>query len=153
MEPDAIALVVSAIALGAEAGVKETAALAVKDAYSSLRQVLRRKRIDVPAVEDPPQSSGKRESLQESLARVVDDNDELLSAAQDLVEQVRLHDRAAAEVVGVDLERVRAQFLRIRGLKSAGSGVRVRDASFEAGIDIEDIQSGSAGNQEDPRTR
>jgi hypothetical protein len=54
-------------------------------------------------------------------------------------------------VVGVDLERVRAEFLRIASVDSAGTGVKVRDGQFSGGIDIGQVRAGARGERPSPR--
>lgn len=151
MEPDAIALVVSAVALGAEAGLKDTAAAAVKDSYEGLKQLLGRRHVDVSAVERKPNSAARRNSLHEDLAEVdIATDEELLEAARQVVDRVAIHDPGAAPVVGIDLEAIRADFLRVRRVKSEGTGVHVKDSTFSGGIDIEDVQAGRLETPEHP---
>jgi|1186.fasta_scaffold354253_1 hypothetical protein len=62
---DPVTVIVSALAVGAAAGVKETAAAGVKDAYAALKRLLgeRYGGVDVAAVERRPESEAKRRSL------------------------------------------------------------------------------------------
>jgi hypothetical protein len=143
MEP--ITLIVTALAAGASAALKSTAEAGVKDAYEGLKRlILRRYRdVDVEPVEKKPESHAKRESLAEDLEAVGAGQDqELLETARRLVEAVRAHDAAAGPAIGVDLEQVEAEFLKVSDVRSAGTGVRVRHGTFSGGIDISGVDAG-----------
>ena len=60
-------MVVTAVALGASAGLKDTATQAVKDAYAGLKPLLARRRVDVSGVERKPDSDTQRAALTETL--------------------------------------------------------------------------------------
>lgn len=142
---DPVTLIVSALALGASAGLKSTVTTAIGDAYSALRRILgeRYRGVDLTPVERRPESAAKRDSLAEDLDVAGAGADtELLAAARLLIEQVSSHAPEAAAVVGVDLERVHAAALRIATVESAGTGVRVRDSEFAGDVDIRDVRAG-----------
>jgi hypothetical protein len=142
---DPVTLIVSALALGASAGLKSTVATAIGDAYSALRRILgeRYRGVDLTPVERRPESAAKRDSLAEDLDVAGAGADtELLAAARLLIEQVSSHAPEAAAVVGVDLERVHAAALRISTVESTGIGVRVRDSEFTGDVDIRDVRAG-----------
>ncbi|MEU8382024.1 hypothetical protein [Streptosporangium sp. NPDC048865] len=143
MEP--VTLIVSAIALGATAGLQESAATAVKEAYEALKRLIRDRYqdVDVAPVERRPESEAKRGSLEEDLdAAGAGADDELLAAARRLVQEVRNHEPAAGAAVGIDLEGVEAAALRIGGVTSSGTGVRVRQGKFAGDIEINDVRAG-----------
>lgn len=151
---DPITLVVTAVALGASAGLKDTATQAVKDAYTGLKTVLAHRRVDVSGVERRPDSDTQRAALTETLTDGPDGvDDEVIAAARAVIEVVATHDAAAAAAVGVDLERIRAGFLRIAAVEAAGTGVRVRDGDFAGGIDIGHVRAGMDGPGGDPSAR
>jgi hypothetical protein len=140
---DPITLVVTAVALGASAGLTDTAAAAVKDAYAAMKALLARRQVDVSGVERRPDSTVQRDALREDLTDAGDVvDDELLAAAQQVTDAVAAHDAAAGPALGVDLSRVKAEFLRVRGVRSEGTGVRVQDATFTGGIDIDKVRTG-----------
>jgi hypothetical protein len=142
---DPVTLLVTAVALGAASGLRDTAAAVVRDAYQGLKSLIvsRYPDVDVTAVERRPQSVAKRDSLREDLveAGAANVDAELLDAAWRVVEVLREHDRSAGSVLGVDLDQVEAEFLRVRRVDSAGTGVRVRGSRFGGGIDIEDVHA------------
>ena len=151
---DPITLVVTAVALGASAGLKDAATQAVKDAYTGLKTLLTRRRVDVSGVERKPDSDTQRAALVETLtdtSDVVDDG--VLTAARAVTDAVAAHAPAAAPAIGVDLERVRAAFLRITSVEAASTGVRVQDGDFTGGIDIGQVRAGVPGEREDPSGR
>jgi hypothetical protein len=47
--------------------------------------------------------------------------------------------------VGVDLEKVKAAFLRAGSVDAEGTGVKVREAEFTGGIDIGSVDAGRQG--------
>ncbi|MGW5312030.1 hypothetical protein ACWEQ0_19395 [Nocardia thailandica] len=88
------AVVVSAIAAGALAGVGDTATQAVKDAYAGLKSLLSRKyaEVDVSKLEQKPDSQPKKDSLAEDLDDAGAAGDaELGRAAAAVLEAVREH--------------------------------------------------------------
>ncbi len=142
---DPITLVVSALAAGASSALKSTAEAAVKDAYGTLKRLIRGRYtdVDVEPVEKRPESQAKRESLAEDLETAGASQDgELLETAQRLVEAVRAHDAQAGPSIGVDLEQVEAEFLKVSDVRSSGTGVRVRHGTFSQGIDISGVDAG-----------
>jgi hypothetical protein len=140
---DPVSLVVTAVVLGASAGLKDAAAQVVKDAYAGLKTLLAGRKVDVSGVERKPDSDTQRAALAETLAEVPDVVDEeLLAAAQAVTDAVAEHEPDTAPGLGVDLERVKAGFLQIRGVDSTGTGVRGRDWQIEGGISIGDVTAG-----------
>lgn len=141
-------MVVAAIALGAQEGVRETVANAVKDTYAGLKRLItdRYKGVDPGAVESRPSSAAKRASLEEDLKDAGAGTDaELLAAAKAVIEAVRADNPQAGEPLGVDLERIEAEALRIQNVQSTGGAVRVRDAKVAGTIDISGVSSGQTG--------
>jgi hypothetical protein len=64
VDVDAVTAIVSAVSAGAGAGLKDTAAKAVTDAYGALKRlIIDQYRPDVGPLEQKPDSRSKRESL------------------------------------------------------------------------------------------
>lgn len=150
---DPLTIVVAAIALGAQEGVRETVAAAVKDTYAGLKRLItdRYKGVDPTAVENKPSSDAKRASLQEDLKDAGAEQDaDLLAAAKAVIEAVRADNPQAGDLIGVDLERIEAEALRIQNVQSTGGGVRVRDAKVSGPIDISGVSSGQTGPPASP---
>lgn len=147
MDPDVVTAVVGAIAAGALAGAKETATTAVQDAYAGLKGLLVRRQVDVAGLERRPESQAKQDSLWEDLVELDGTpaalDDEVIVAAQRMIDVVAEHDAAVADVVGVDLARVRAHFLRVHDVDSSGTGARLVDVDVTDGIDISGVRAGA----------
>jgi hypothetical protein len=142
---DPITVIVSALAAGAAAGLKDAAATGIKDAYAALKRLIadRYDDVDVTPVEKRPESEAKRRSLEEDLRDAGAGHDDLmLDAARRVIEEVRSNDAGTGAAIGIDLERVQAAALRIRDVAASGGGVRVREGSFRGDIDIEGVRAG-----------
>lgn len=145
---DPVTLIVSALAAGAAAGLKPTATQAIKDAYAGLKALVQRKYGSPPsleALEKKPDSEPKRSSATEDLMDAGAGQDaELLERAKALLDAVRADAPEAAAAVGIDLKKVEAEYLRLKGITARGSeatGVRVEEGKFRGGIDIENVQA------------
>ncbi|MEV6279664.1 hypothetical protein [Nocardia sp. NPDC051832] len=137
------AVVVSAIAAGAAAGLGDTASQAVKDAYSGLKRLIsgRYQGVDVAVVERKPDSQAKRESLAEDLEDAGAAGDaELAHAAVAVLEAVRQH--APGAVVGVEVTNLVAAALEVVDVKSAGDGVRVAGGTIAGAVRIHGVEAG-----------
>lgn len=142
---DPVTLIVSAIALGAANGTRDTVAAAVRDAYDAVKRLLRQRYpdVDVAAVERRPDSAHKRTSLAEDLEDAGAATDaELIEAARRLVTRLEEHQPDAGQPIGIDLERVAAGALQIGDVRSTGSAVRVRDSTFSGDVTIQGVRSG-----------
>jgi hypothetical protein len=142
---DPVTIIVAAVALGASAGLKDTAATAVKDAYAGLKRLIvdRYERVDLAPVESKPDSENKRGSLAEDLAEAGAGTDgELLEAARAVIAAVRAHEASAGAALGIDIQRVEAAALRIHRVDAEGTAVRMRDTKVVGEIDIGDVRAG-----------
>ncbi|HZD15556.1 MAG TPA: hypothetical protein VE196_10645 [Pseudonocardiaceae bacterium] len=146
-------VVSQALAAGAAAGLKNTTAKAVTDAYASLKKLItdRYQDVDVSAVEKKPDSEAKRASLAEDLADAAAAGDmELLEAARQVIAAVNTHAAGTGPAIGVDLERVEAAAVRIRDVIAGGTGIRARDVKVAGEIDISGVRAGAFGAPPDP---
>src|SRR4051812_21249613 len=148
MDPDPIVLIVSAVAAGAAAGLKDTAAQSIRDAYETLQQrIASRYGVDVTPVEQRPESGEPRRALETGLRQAAAErDDELLVAGQTVIKAVLDEASGIGEVIGVDLERLHAEFVRIRDVESSGPGVRIRDTKVDRHVDISGIRAGPRGS-------
>ncbi len=146
MEP--ITAIVTALALGAAAALKEVSGQAVKDAYGALKALIQRKYAQVPLaeLEAKPDSKDRRGVIEEKLtaAGAVDD-EELLQRAKALLEAVHQQAPETAAAIGVDLEEVRGAALRIADVIAPGTGVKLRKGEFSGNIDIIGVRAGQEG--------
>jgi hypothetical protein len=132
--------ITATLAAGAAAGLTGIATQAVKDAYGLLKSALltRFPKVDVAPLEARPSSTAKQASLAEDLAAVGADRDpEILQLAKALVEAIEREAPQAATSAGVDLERVKGEFVNVQGV--AGQ-VRFRDVeATKGGINVTDV--------------
>jgi hypothetical protein len=142
---DPLSLIVSALAAGALAGVTDTVAGAVKDAYATVKRLLREKysRVSVSGLEDNPKSEVQQAAVKESLQATDAAADaHLLQAAKDLLAAVAAHAPDAAKAVGVDLKRLDIDNIDIHDIKATGEaiGVQAHDVTAKSmkisGIDV-----------------
>jgi hypothetical protein len=151
---DPISLIVAAVVAGAATGIKDQAAQAVKDAYGALKRLLTdRHQVDVAALERKPDSEAKQASLTEDLGDTGAAADPaVMTAARHLVEEVRKHDAAGARAVGVDIDDVSAEFVRVSNVAVSGSGVGVDIDRVMArgGLVVEGVQVDAEGAHDHP---
>jgi hypothetical protein len=150
---DPVTLVVTAVALGASAGLTESASSAIEDAYAGLKRLLSHRQVDLSGIERKPNSMVQRDALRETLADTPVVDQELLDAAEQVTEAVAVHRPDAADVVGVDLKDVRAGFIRVRSISSSGSGFRGANLTVDGGVDIGDVRAGRLQGDAGPLER
>lgn len=145
---DPVTAMVTALALGASAALKETATSAVKDAYAGLKRLVieRYARSSVEALEEKPESKARREAVREDLeAKGAAADAEVVASMKELLRALTRHDPEAGSVIGVDVRDVEAESLRIEAVRSAGDGVRVEGARVARAIHIGGVEAGSTG--------
>lgn len=150
---DPVSIAVIALALGAQQVVKTGVGEVVKDAYAFLKRHIsdRYKGVDPSGVETKPGSEAKRASLEEDLNDAGADSDaELLALAKAVIDAVRAEDSQAGEPIGVNLEEIEAEALRIQNVWASGTGVQVRGAKVSGPIDISNVTSGQKGSSPTP---
>ncbi len=146
MEP--ITIIVTALVVGAAAGLKSTAEKAIKDAYDGIKALIKRKYGDVGLVEleKEPESEARRVSVAEDLTDAGAGEDaELLEQAKALLDTIRQYQWQGAEAIGVDFEEIEAAYLKIKQVRATGTGVRVRKGKFIEGIEIGEVEAGVGG--------
>lgn len=67
---------------------------------------------------------------------------ELLTAARNLMELIQQHAPNAAAAIGVDLKDVTAANLRLADIAASGTGVSVDHGTFTGDIDIRGVRAG-----------
>src|SRR5258708_14425928 len=105
MEP--LSLIFSAIVAGAAAAAKPTAELAVKDAYSGLKALIKRKwnRVEEESLERDPADKARQQLVKSDLEQPDDlPHGELLQQPQQVLAAVKAHDRAAAANAWLTIE-------------------------------------------------
>lgn len=160
MEP--ISIIVTALALGAAAGLKPLAEQAVKDAYDGLKELVKRKYPSAAPTVDylasRPDRQSVRQDLQEDLAKTAAAQDaELLTQAQALLQAVEAKAPEAAATIGVSLENIKGASLELSKILAQGSGqgsttgVSLKDADIQGDIKISDVTATHiSGNPQGP---
>ena len=124
---DPVTAIVTALAVGAAAGLKDDATQGVKDAYAGLKALISRKyqsaRGSVARLEEKPDLPGRKASVAEDLvAAGAQDDEELAQCAAAVVALVRSKDPDAARTIGVDLKDVDAAAITLRNVRASGRG-------------------------------
>lgn len=146
MDMTVVTAAVALAAAGAGAGLTEAAKLAVTDAYARLKQLLgsRYPDVDLSAVQRRPDSEAKRESLAEDLSEAgAETDEELLAAAQQVIDTVGEHTPEAFERIGMDLAdlEVGGSF-NARGIHGSDTGIRLHRAMIAQDFNASDITAG-----------
>ncbi len=158
MEP--ISMIVTALALGAAAGLKPTAEQAVKDAYVGLKSLIQRKfaQVDLALLEAKPESEKRQAVVEEELEEAGAAQDqEILQGAQRLLDVVQQKAPEAAVTIGVSLEKIKGASLDLSQIIAQGSGqgrvagVEVKDADIAGDIKISGVTATNrSGNTSSP---
>ncbi|WP_195104417.1 hypothetical protein [Nocardia blacklockiae] len=138
-------MVAAALAAGAAAGLTGTAEQAVTDAYQAVKRLItgRYRSVDVEMLERRPQSPARRAVLVEELAQAGAGRDEeLLTAAGEVLVAIHRHSPQVAESVGVRLHEVSAGQLTITDVTVAGgAGVVAEKTSVDGSFTISGIHA------------
>jgi hypothetical protein len=148
MEP--ITAIVTALALGAAAGLKGTTEQLIKDGYTSLKTLIKSKfpqaNASVDQLEHAPASKARQAVVKEDLTREgAGHNAEILEQAKTLLDVIAQRAPQTAEVIGVRLTDITGASLRIADVLSSGSGVSVAGADIGGDINIEGVRAGQQG--------
>ena len=151
---DPVSLIVTALALGAAAGLKPTAEEAVKDAYQGLKTLIVNRyqsmRPGVELVEQDPKSDAFKNAAQEMLeqTKAIQD-EEVIQQVKRVLQAVEQHEPELPSAYGIDLEEVKAgASISIKDIVAEGLALRMRKVEAKEGdIAVENIRSG----QTDPK--
>jgi hypothetical protein len=145
MEPFTSIATSLALGAGAIAG-KEFVSAVVKDAYATLKQLIKSRypAVSVDQLEKAPQSERRRGVVEEDLAEAkAEDDAELLAAASKLLRLITSEAPSAAAAIGVQLQDVEAANIRLSGITSSGSGVTIARTKALGDIEIRDVRAGA----------
>lgn len=142
---DPITLVVAAVAMGASAGLTDTASTVVKDAYAGLKALLTRRAVDVSGVERRPDSPAQQAALQETLTDAGGVDDQIVAAAREVADAVAAHAPDTGRVAGVKLRDLQAEFVKIGSVTSSGDGVRAEGVRLSGGFSVDEVRVGEGG--------
>ncbi|MCP4402293.1 MAG: hypothetical protein GY801_33935 [bacterium] len=131
MDPITIAIIA-----GVAAGLTEVSESAVKDAYNSLKAIIKKKFGDknavndaVVGVENNPDSKAREAVLTEEVAKTGADKDsDVLKAVETLTEALEQQAKSTGKA-NFDIEKVKAANIMFKKLRSEGG-----DASFHIGV-------------------
>lgn len=142
---DPITIIVTALAVGAAAGLKSTTETVIKDAYSSIKALIKRKyqRVNIDMLESDPASKSRQTVVKEDLEKTDAGKDkEVLSLAKALLEAIKKHAPEAAKVVGVKIEDVEAASMKIDDIISTGDGVSLTKTKINNDLEIKNVRAG-----------
>jgi hypothetical protein len=140
---DPVTLIVTALALGAAAGMQATAEQVVKDAYAGLKGLLKRKyeRVSVEMLENDPGDENRKAIVKADLEKTAAGQDqELLLQAQAVILVVNQHSPESAVAINVNLKEAEvAANVRLADLVASGTraGVNIDAERAKVGGDFE----------------
>ncbi|MGI9072795.1 MAG: hypothetical protein ACR2JB_16120 [Bryobacteraceae bacterium] len=137
--------IVTALALGASAGLKDDAKQVIKDGYSALREQIHRKfgTVGIAQLEQAPVSKARRAAVEQNLAATGAEHDpEVLKRAKEILEAIQQYAPKAAREIGVHLKDIRGASLNISRVLASHTGIEIEGADFSGDISISDIQIG-----------
>lgn len=141
---DPITIIVTALAVGAAAGLKPTAELAVKDAYSTLKELIKQKYgiVNIALLEEHPESEVRQAVVKEDLEKTAANEDvEILKHSQKVLEAAKSYAQDSLEKVGVSLQDIQAASLTIENIINFDRGVDVTGAHISGDITIKNVRS------------
>lgn len=151
---DPLSMLVSALAAGASAALKDTASAAVKDAYAAVKSLIVGKfgaKPSLDSLEQKPASAAKQAAAAEDLGEAGAARDaDVMRGARTLVEAIERDDPASAKAIGLDLSGIKAEFLKVGDIHSEGTAARLRDSAFSGGITLGNLSAGSGKAPSDP---
>ena len=142
---DSITTILAAFATGAAAASKPTTEQSIKDAYAALKTYLQHRYsgIDINVLEKRPGSKPRQEVFAEELNDTEAKNDDgLIKLAQNLIDLIQQHDPAVIITTGVDLHKIREEYLKANRTAARDDDKSIEDGEFTGGIDIRNILAG-----------
>ena len=126
--------------------VKKVEESLISEAYETLKSILKSKFGEsskllgtVRELEEDPKDDVTKDTLVKRVAQVQADKDnEILEAAKTLLKAIE-SDPKTATIVGIDLEEIKAESLKINNIVSTGIGVSVKKGEFQGSIAISNV--------------
>lgn len=144
MEP--ISLMVAALVAGATTALKDTAAVAVKDAYQGLKTLIQRKwnNVDVALLESAPTSPARQAVMREELERTpVHADPEVQKHLQALLAALQTHAPQALTAAGVKLSDLEVTgSVHLADIASTGDGVDISKSKIGGDLRIVGVTAG-----------
>jgi hypothetical protein len=145
---DPITSILTALVVGAAAGLKPTAEQAVKDAYAGIKSLIKRKygQAKVDILESDPASKEVQNSVRQDLEKAEADKDpQLLAQAKAVLDAIQKYASEEAGAVGVSLEEIKGASLKIDDIIASGPGVQIKRAEIGGDIEIKGVRAGNRG--------
>jgi hypothetical protein len=144
---DPISIIITAIVLGAAAGLKPVTEQTIRDAYNGLKRLTQDKYADtrtgIDLLEKEPKSKSYHAAVHEMFSQAgLAQDDGVLLKAKSVLDAVAEHAPETTEVVGVKLEDVRGASLTIVDIISRGSGVDLKKTDISGDIEIKHVRAG-----------
>lgn len=152
MEP--ITILVTALTLGAAAGLKPAAEQAVKDAYAGIKKLIQDKyeRISLSMLENDPKEKTRQDIIKADLEKAGADQDtELLQKAREVIQIVQAKAPETASDMNIDFGKIDvATDIEIENLRAEGDlSLKLDEAkSSEGGFKLKGL---TAGDVADPK--
>jgi predicted nucleotidyltransferase len=148
---DPVSILVMAIVIGAAAGLKSAAEISIKDAYNSLRELIKRRysEVDIEQIEQNPSSEQRRALLKAELTQIeAIQNKEVLERAQAVLDATERMPELA-EQSNITIEKVKAANVRLKDMIASGS-FSAREIETTGDVDISGIRAGYSDDS-DPK--
>lgn len=148
---DPMTAMLTALAAGAAVAPKETSDAAIKDAYTKLRTLIKKRysRASIELLETNPHSRYSLAVLRDDLAAAATDR-ELLAQAQVLLQAIEADKPEMIRAIGVDPDTLTAAQLRISDVLAGNTDVEIKQGEFSDEIEDlglpPDIQSDTSTN-------
>ena len=144
---ETISAIALSLALGAGAIIgKEVVSAVVKDAYASLKNLVKTRYPNVPLeiIDQGPNSKARRAVVEEELKAAGADRDEdLAKSAKALIDLIQNNEPAAISATGVDMKDVTAANIRLSNIIASGAGIVMKNVRTPGDIDIRDVRVGA----------
>lgn len=139
-------MIVTALALGASAGIKGIAEKSIKDTYTALTKLIESKykdKVNLDLLEKSPDSPTRQAVVKEDIVNCGADKDsEVLLAVTSLFDLLIKSQNMPPSLVGVSLDDVQAFNIRVKDVLSEGSGVTIQHTKAKGDIQIEGVVAG-----------
>jgi internalin A len=147
---EAITAIVTALALGAAAGLKGSTEQRIKEEYTTLKALLKSKcpqaNSSIDKLEHAPDSKARRVVVEEDLTKEgADHSAQILEQAKALLDVIVQRAPNTADALGVSLRDITGASIRIADVLSSGSGVSIEGVDIGGDITIQDVRAGQQG--------
>jgi hypothetical protein len=146
---DPISVIVTALASGAAAALKPATEKVVTDAYNGIKALIvsRYKGVEIATLEQKPDSAARKDLVKEGLeAAKADEDTELFTRAQALIDAVLKHAPSAVTAAGLRIEDVEAESVFLRRILADGA-VELKQLRLRKDLVVEDLKAGVSSSK------